>query len=361
MSQQDQDRTEPATPFKLEESRKRGAVARSTDLVALAVLVAALAYWSFSGAGFGRHGADFASRLFTSAADIRLDLASTTGLMHAVLLVLARELLPAMALVAGVALLATLVQVGAVVSFQPLKPDFQRINPLEGFKRLFSVRMLIETAKTVVKALLLVGAMGCALWAAVQRLFFSGAGTTPGYWRLAGQELVSLGWVLLGVLLLVALADLVLVRWELMRRLRMSRREVREELRRREGDPRIKQRLRQLRMEALKRARGLSRVKDADVLVTNPTHLAVALRYDRDHGDTPVLVAKGAGQLAAAMRQSAHRHGVPVFQNVKLARALFRQTAIDAGVPFALFPEVARVLVWAYRLRDAQGEKGGNA
>lgn len=355
MSQQDQDRTEPATPFKLEESRKRGAVARSTDLVALAVLVAALTYWSFSGAGFGRQSADFASRLFTSSADIPLDLAGTTGLMRAVLLVLARELLPAMALVVGVALLATLVQVGAVVSFQPLKPDFQRLNPLEGFKRLFSVRMLIETAKTVVKALLLVGAMGCALWAAIQRLFFSGAGTTPAYWRLAGQEIVSLGWVLLGVLLLVALADLVLVRWELMRRLRMSRREVREELRRREGDPRIKQRLRQLRMEALKRAGGLSRVKDADVLVTNPTHLAVALRYDREHGDTPVLVAKGAGELAAAMRQAAHRHGVPVFQNVKLARSLFRLTPIDAGVPASLFPEVARVLVWAYRLRDAKG------
>ncbi len=361
MSQQDQDRTQEATPFKREESRKRGAVAKSTDLVAFAVLATALLCGSLSGAGIGQQGAQFAQRLFNSSAAIPLDIASATGLMRALLGVLARELLPVLAAVAGIAMLATLMQVGAVVSFQPLKPDLQRINPFEGFKRLFSMRMLIEAAKTVVKSLLLVGAMGAALWAAVPRLFFAGAGSTPAYWRLAGHELVSLGWALLGVMLLVALADWVLVRWELMRRLRMSKREVREELRRREGDPRIKQRRRQLRLEALKRARGLGRVKEADVLVTNPTHLAVALRYDREHGDTPVLIAKGAGELAAAMRQAAREHGVPVFQNVKLARALFRKTAIDAAVPFALFPEVARVLVWAYRLRDAPGRQEARA
>jgi flagellar biosynthetic protein FlhB len=355
VAQQEQDRSEEATPYKREQARKRGAIAKSVDVVAFAVLSTALLYWTLAGPGFGRRGAELAQRLFAGSGGMPLDEAAAVRLLRLLLSALAADLLPVLAVVAAVAALATLLQVGAVVSFQPLKPDLQRLNPIEGFKRMFSVRMLIEAAKTLVKAALLVAVLVAAVWAALPRLFFGGAGMTPAYWSNVGAQVVWLGWTLVGALLLVALADWVLVRWELARRLRMSRREVREELRHREGDPRIKQRQRQLRLEALKRARGLGRVPDADVLVTNPTHLAVALKYDREKGETPEVIAKGAGELASAMRLAARRHGVPVFQNVKLARSLFRLTPIDAGVPAALFPEVARVLVWAYRLRDAKG------
>lgn len=355
--QQEQDRSEEATPYRREQARKRGAVAKSMDVVAFAALSAGILHWTLAGPGFGRHNAELAQRLFAGSAGLPLDEAGAIRLGRLILSALAVDLLPVLCVVAAVAALATLVQVGAVVSFQPLKPDLRRLHPIEGLKRLFSMRMLMEAVKTMVKAALLVAVLAAMVWAAVPRLFFAEAGTTPAYWALVGSQLVSLGWALLGALLLVALADWVLVRWEMSRRLRMSRREVRDELRHREGDPRIKQRQRQLRLEALKRARGLARVKDADVLLTNPTHLAVAIRYDRDKGDAPVLVAKGAGELAAALRAQARRHGVPVFENVKLARALFRQTPIDSGVPFALFPEVARVLVWAYRAREAQGRR----
>jgi flagellar biosynthetic protein FlhB len=357
VSQQEQDRSEEATPYRREQARKRGATAKSMDVVAFAVLSSALLYGVLAGPSLAHHGAALARRLFAGSAGTPLDEAGAVRLARLLMSAVAADLLPLLCVVAAVAGLATLLQVGAMVSFQPLKPDLQRLNPIEALKRLFSVRMLIEAAKTVVKAVLLVAVLAAAVWAALPRLFFAGAGTTPAYWGLVGAQVVSVGWSLVGALLLVALADWVLVRWELTRRLRMSRREVREELRHREGDPRIKQRQRQLRLEALKRVRSLGRVGDADVLVTNPTHFAVAIKYDRDKADTPVVIAKGAGELAAAMRQSARQHGVPVFQNVKLARALFRQTPMDAGVPFALFPEVARVLVWAYRLRDAQGAR----
>lgn len=358
MAQQDQDRTEPATPHKLEEARKRGAVAKSTDVVSVVVLVAALLYWTLGGSGFGRHGAELAQRLLASAGGIPLDVPMAVALGRQVMRAVAQDLFLALAVVAAAAAIAMLAQVGPKVSFIPLKPDLQRINPVEGMKRLWSLRVLIEALKTLVKAVLLTAVLGAGLWAGAERLFFSGAGTSPAYWRLVAGELTGLAWMLVGALLLAALADWTLVRWELGRRLRMSRRELREELRRREGDPRIKQRLRQLRVEALKRARGLSRVKRSDVLLVNPTHVAVALKYDRGCDDTPTVIAKGAGELAAAMRQEARKHGVPVFQNVKLARALYRKTAIDGPVAPELFPEVAQMLVWAFRLRGAQGRHG---
>ena len=135
----------------------------------------------------------------------------------------------------------------------------------------------------------------------------------------------------------------------------MSRRDLKEEVKRREGDPQIKSKIRELQREAAKRSGSLSRVPDADVLITNPTHFAVALRYERGVSPAPQVIAKGAGELAFKMRVTARKHSIPVVENKKLARKLFKAVDINNYIPEELYPAVARVLVWIYALRRRDG------
>jgi flagellar biosynthetic protein FlhB len=173
------------------------------------------------------------------------------------------------------------------------------------------------------------------------------------------DDLASLGLKIALILWLVAALDALYTRREFATQMRMSHRELRDEVKHREGDPRIRARLRELRRELLKRSLALRATRKADVLVTNPTHLAVALRYAHGEMESPRLLAKGAGRLAAGMRRVAARHAIPVVQNAPVARALFRDVAVDGAVPPELYGPVARILVWVFAMRDAR--RGGAA
>jgi flagellar biosynthetic protein FlhB len=163
---------------------------------------------------------------------------------------------------------------------------------------------------------------------------------------------------LLMVLALIALIDVLYTRRSYFNRLKMSRRELKEEIKHREGDPRIRARIRQLQRELVKRSSAIKRLPDADVLITNPTHLAVALLYRREQMNAPQVLAKGAGELAEHMKMLARRHRVPVIENRALARKLFDGVEIEQAIPEALFPQVARILVWAYAWRRTEhGER----
>ncbi len=155
------------------------------------------------------------------------------------------------------------------------------------------------------------------------------------------------------VMLVVAILDLAYTRKDYASKMKMSRRELKEEVRRREGDPEIRARIRALRKEAAKRGKSLQRVPEADVLITNPTHLAVALLYKRGEMQAPQVIAKGAGELALTMKQVADKHRVPIVEDKLLARRLFRQVGIDAAIPESLYPPVAQLLSRIYRLKQA--------
>ncbi len=164
---------------------------------------------------------------------------------------------------------------------------------------------------------------------------------------------------LLIALLVVALIDLLYTRWDYARQMRMSRREIKEEVKRREGDPHVRAKLRELQKEAAKRAGSLQRVPEADVLITNPTHLAVALRYERHEMAAPVVLAKGAGEHAARMRELAGRHRVAVVEDRPLARALYRGVGVDQAIPEEFYPAVAGILARVFRARQAQRQPAG--
>jgi flagellar biosynthetic protein FlhB len=252
------------------------------------------------------------------------------------------------------AIAGNVLQTGPVLSAEPLKPDWSRVNPATGLKQLFSTRTLFNGLRAVVKLAFL----AAVAWAAVKSLvphFHLLARLSPGdVVRRLLDDLASLGLKMALALVLIALVDLAYTRREFAKRMRMSRRELRDELKHREGDPKIRARLRELRRELLKKATSLRKTRDADVLITNPTHLAVALRYVHGEMESPQLVAKGAGFLAAAMRNIAARHRIPVVQSPGLARALFHRLPLDRHVPPELYGPVARILVWVLALREAR-------
>jgi flagellar biosynthetic protein FlhB len=252
--------------------------------------------------------------------------------------------------VAGI--FASLVQTGPVFSFEPLKPDFDRINPASGLKRLFSTRLLFEALKNLIK----LGLFATAIYAILDSLMplvFGLVQTDPlAYSRIGLDTVIGLLFKLALVMLVIALLDFGYVRWDYAKRMMMSRRELREELKRREGDPKIRARIRELQREMRKRAKALRRVPEADVLITNPSHLAVALRYRREEMTAPQVLAKGAGDIAERMKRLARRHSVPIVENRPLARLLFLKGVLDAPIPQAAYAETARVLAWVYALRE---------
>lgn len=343
MAEQDQDRTEPATPYKREEARRRGQVAKSLDVNSFVILAAALGSAVIWGPSFIRSGAQLFTRLLAEAQNPVL---TPITLQHSLSDTLGKalgSLAPLLVAVLLGGLLANLLQTGPVFSFHPLKPDPQRLNPAQGFKRIYSMRALFEAAKSLIKLGLFTAVAYVAISRLLPALIALPTVDPKAYPRevLHYTELVAFKVLL--ALLIVALLDLTYARWDYNRRMRMSRREQREEVKRREGDPHLRTRRRELQREALKRSSSLRRVPEADVLITNPTHLAVALKYERGRLPAPRCLAKGAGDTARHMRRIALRSGVRIYEQRLLARTLFDSVGIDALIPESLYEPVARV------------------
>jgi flagellar biosynthetic protein FlhB len=356
-SEQEQNRSEQATPFKLDEARKRGLAAKSVELNAVAGTLAFAALLALAGQGLFERQLRLDASLLSQAHTLAFSESAAMRWLSASFLESIMLVAPVFALLLIVGIGASLLQTGPVFSFEPLKPDFSRINPAAGLKRLFSTRLLFEAAKNLLKLAL----FGYALYAILLDLMPLAVGlaqTHPGAYPRLGLEAVGALMLKLGlVMLAVALLDVGYVRREFAKKMMMSRREMRDEMKRREGDPKVKSRIRELQREMRKRSQALKRVPEADVLITNPTHVAVALRYRREELPAPQVIAKGAGELAARMKRLARRHGVPVVEDRPLARRLFLRGALDAPIPQAEYPRVAQVLAWVYALRDLRRER----
>lgn len=351
MSQADQDKTEQPTPHKLEEARKRGEVAKSQDVTGTVVMIAFAAIVAVTGAGVARALAAGTRRMIGLAGNAPgLDGAFAHWAASAYA-PLGQALMPLVLGLVVAAVLGNLLQTGPMFTSHPLKPDFKRLHPMQVVKRLFSMRTLWELGKLTAKCLLLAGVCAIFLWKA-RVLAEAVAMTLPP--RLGGLLLsafVKASVYVLLVLALVALVDLLFTRREFMRRMRMSRRELKDEVKRRDGDPTVKSKQKQQLRELLKKTRALGRVHEADVVLTNPTHVAVALRYRPGQTLAPLVVAKGAGVLSRQIRRLAARHRVPVVRLPVLARALYRECEIDGMVPEQRYAELAPVYreLWANR------------
>jgi flagellar biosynthetic protein FlhB len=352
--EQDLDRNEEATPHKQDEARKRGQTARSTDATSLMALsVAMVGCYALLEPGVRNVARLLASSLGAAHA-VHHDPGGSLQLIWMGLQQAAMVLAPLLlAIVVGGVLISLLQSGGLVFSSHPLKPDFNRLNPAQGFKKLFSVRLLYEAVKSSLKLGALIGvavlAVPALLPQAMQLLSLSEKALLPRWIEASGGLMAKL----CGVLLLFTLVDLIFTRWDFMRGLRMSKREIEDEHKHREGDPRIKRRQREIRLQFLKASKGVSKVPQAQVVITNPTHVAVALRYEHGVTPAPLVVARGMGFMALRIRKEATRAGVPIVHSPRLARALYKEVPQDGYVPETWYPPVARILLWLRSLREA--------
>jgi flagellar biosynthetic protein FlhB len=260
---------------------------------------------------------------------------------------------PVLGLTLVAALLAPLSIGGWNIAFNTLAPDFSRLSPLSGLKRIFSMRGVVELVKAFAKFGVVAAFAIVFLWMKTDEMLTLGeepTGAAIGHAiSLAGQALLAFA----GGLVLIAAIDVPFQLFQHIKSLRMTREEIREEMKESEGNPEVKGRIRQLQQEVAKR-RQMQEVPKADVVITNPTHFAVALRYDEKRMRAPIVVAKGVDEVAAKIREIASEHNVPLFEAPPLARALFRAVDLNGEVPARLYVAVAQVLTYIYQLKAAK-------
>lgn len=350
MAEEGQDRTEPASPRRREEARKQGQVAFSPDFLGSAVLLAGVVGLSWLGPAVAGGITAEIRETFRQRMPAELGPAETAAMLGRLFLRFVVAVGPLLALLLAAGVATSVVQVGFHVTPERLGPNFERLSPAAGMAKLFSVAALVKGLLALVK----IGVLGSLVLVVLR----SRAGVFAALGHGDAGAAAGLGWQLmmrLAAHLAVAIAVLGVVdfayqRYRLESSLRMTRQELKEELKREEGDPEMKARRRQRQRELAKR-RMLNDVPRATLVLTNPTHVAVALRYQRGVMRAPKVVARGAGDLARRIAETARRHGVPVLERPALARALYRGVEIDHEVPPELFVAIAEVVAFVYRLR----------
>jgi flagellar biosynthetic protein FlhB len=352
MADSAQDRQLPATQRKITKARTEGQVARSRDLSHFGAIGAGVAVLAYLAPGLKQsatrvliEGLRFDAAMVATPA-IMVERLGTFGLQMMLVL------LPVLGTVVLAALATSLLCGGWNFTWQPLEPKFSKINPLSGLARMFSGMHLVDTLKACLLAIILGTVAALYLGQHWQQHAELLAMPLPAA-LAAGGELILGGLMLIaGVMAAFALVDVPLQQQMLKRKLRMNVEELKKEFKEVEGSPEIKARLRQ-RMRELTSRRMLAAVPLADLVVMNPTHYAVALKYDEATMAAPRVVAKGADLLALKIRDLAREHKVPVLQAPPLARALYAHTDVDREIPARLFTAVAQVLAWVYQLREA--------
>ncbi|MCX7628427.1 MAG: flagellar biosynthesis protein FlhB [Methylophilaceae bacterium] len=347
----DLERTEPATPRRIADARAKGNIPRSRELSTFAILITGGGVLLLMGPRLAHGLLELARHWFTFDHAMLADPAMMwNGFMSAVHTTLALFAPVLIALLVAV-VAAPIVIGGWLFSVEAMQPDFGRLNPLQGISRIFSAVGLVELLKAIAKTLLVGGVAFWFLWQhKTEMLALSAEPVTGGIPHLASM----LGWTFLVVaaaMVLIVAIDVPFQLWDYYRKLRMTKEEVRQEMKESEGDPQIKSRIRALQRQAARR-RMMAEVPKADVIVTNPTRYAVALTYRENEMRAPHVVAKGSYLLAQRIRELGEAHGVPILEAPPLARALYRHADLGQEIPAALFSAVAEVLAYVYQLRS---------
>ncbi|ANE35389.1 flagellar export apparatus, flagellar biosynthetic protein FlhB [Campylobacter iguaniorum] len=342
----DQEKTEEATSKKLEDARKKGNVPKSQDVAGFVTLLVGIAVLVFLLSFMGSKVVNlyiYYHQIIGQELTRELFFKITLHTMLQVLLIIMP--LAVCIMIAGV--IANVMQFGFLFSTEPLSPKFEKINPIKGIANLFSLKKLIESVKIVLKVGTVFGVAFYFFLQFVKELPHTVFFSMFSQLLWLKEKMLILAGVMLLLFLLIAVADLFIVRFQYFKSLRMSKQEVKDEYKQMEGDPRVKGRIRQVQMQTA-RKRMMQNVGSADVVITNPTHYAVALRYDKEKEKAPVVLAKGVDHLALRIRQIATEHGIQIVENPPLARELYRVCDVDDQIPANLFQAVAEVLSFVY-------------
>ncbi len=348
----DPSKTEKATPKRRRDERKRGNVLKSQDVVAVATLIVSYAMLRLLGPTFVEQMSSFIEYCFTAAADPVLNINGfLTELTSRIGMVLGLSIGLFAAAVVIISAGTTLFQTQMLITGETLKPKLSKINPIEGFKRLFSLRSVIETVKGILKIILLMWLIYSNLTSAISeshKYLYTDLGSGI---RHMYDSILTLIFQIIIAFAVLAAADYLYQWWEYERNLRMSKQEIKEEYKQTEGDPQIKGKIRE-RQQQMARMRMMQQVPKADVVIKNPTHYAVALRYRPEQDNAPIVLAMGQDELALRIIKVAEESKVAVVENIPLARALYANAELGREIPPEFYGAVAEVLVYIFRLND---------
>lgn len=345
-----QERTESATPKRRAQAREEGQVVQSREVVSATLFVGNLAFLGAAGMSLSVTMLQLTRSLLGRLDTVALTPLSISGLFTEVLGQIALMLAPLFLIVFVLALASNLLQSGIVFSTKALTPKWSRLNPLEGAKRLFSLQALNELFKSLVK-IGIVGYIAYSTMAAVMPQVFPL--TQQSVYEIVsffGQIAFRIGLRTSYALIVLAVLDYGFQRWQYEKQLRMTTEEIKQEHKESDGDPQIKARVRSIMRETA-RKRMMEAVPKADVVVTNPTHLAIAISYRRADMHAPKVVAKGAGYVAERIKAIAQEHKIPIVENRPVARSLYRTVDLGAPIPETLYKAVAEILAYVYRIK----------
>ena len=348
-----EEKTEEPTSRRLSKAREEGQVARSTELPAAAVTIAALGFIFLTGGALVSKLAE----AFASGFNFDRKLVHSPNLLPAIF---GHEILESFILIAPLLLLTVAVAIvasgatgGYLFSLKAVIPKASKLNPLNGFKRMFGTKALVELGKALLKFFLVAGVVTWVLPDNIATLDALGKMAFEPGMKVAGEVLTESALIMACALIVIALIDVPFQIWQHMKQMRMTKQEVKDEMKDMEGRPEVKAQIRR-RQREMSNARMIDSVKDADVVITNPEHFAVALSYDPNGDSAPILLAKGADAVAARIREEAEKHGIEIFQAPPLARALYFTTEVDRPVPEDLYYAVAQVIAYIFNLASVR-------
>lgn len=350
----DPEKIYPATPHKRNESREKGQVAKSNELATTLALIGVLSFFFVAGYDTYHHLIDIMYGAFTAIGG-QLSAGKTILIFLGLMGIAFKIIAPVLIVAVIVGVLGNIFQIGLIFSSQPLMPQMSRINPISGFQRILSMRGLFEAVKSIFK----IGLIGYIVY----RTIMSGLVDVVSLVdadksNIAALFVSTVGRIGFQVFLRAALAllflsifDFLYQRWQHEQDIRMTREEMREEMKRTEGDPEIRRRIRRVQRE-LSQARMMKAIPEADAVITNPVHLAVAIKYDYEVMDSPYVVAKGERKIARQIREIAEEHGVPIVENPPLAQALYKNVEVGEVIPMEFYQAIAEVLAYVHELTN---------
>ncbi len=345
------EKTEQATPRRREEARKRGQVAKSREIPSVAIMLSGISLVFVTGSYFYKHLSGEMIYLFSYLGQSNLGLAEVeilnTKLIRSLFLILS----PLFLTVLGISILSHQVQSQFLFSAEPLKLDWSKVNPFLGLRRIVSKQGLVELIKSILKFMII----GGVAYLVIKKEVYSVLSLVDQEIGQIFSHIRSISWNLLlkvcTIMMGLAVLDYFFQRWSFERSLRMTKQELKEEMKLTEGDPLIKSRIRSLQRQ-LARRRMMAEVPKADVVITNPTHIAIALYYRAKEMEAPKVIAKGAGLIAEKIIEIARSHQIIIVENKPLAQILYRSVELGQIIPPTLYQAVADVLAYVYRIKN---------
>lgn len=344
------EKTEKATPKKRQDSRKKGQVAKSQDVNTAIILFSVFLFLAFSGSYLRNIVLSIYKHVFQEFLVMELTEQNLQSIIMTILKELVLFLGPIMVVAMVAAIIANYLQVGFLFSTEAIQFKLEKIDPVKGFKRIFSLRAIVELFKSILKICFIGTTAFTVIWLRLDEILVLSQKTVGAAIATLGSLTVQMGLAASCALLFLAILDYLYQKYDFEKNIRMSKQDIKDEYKNIEGDPLIKSKIKQQQREMAMR-RMMQEIPEADVVITNPTHFAIALKYDESKSDAPIVVAKGVDFLAQKIKKIAKENDVISVENRPLARALYYQTELGQAVPDEFFKAIAEILAYVYRMK----------